>query len=174
MDYGFLGDEGQPSAVLLVMRELKTGMMHGMIVDKKGVGAPWVEQRVANFMNSFGHKKMLLRSVNENSILAPRKKIIELVDGQVLPEDSIKGESQTNGLAEVGVKILEGMIRTLKIAVETKLKEQLASNSILLAWLVEHAAVVYNRCAVMTHDRREESVAASVWQSFSDAAAAVR
>jgi hypothetical protein len=40
MDYGFLGDEGQPTASLLVMRELKSGMMLGMIVEKKGVGAP--------------------------------------------------------------------------------------------------------------------------------------
>ncbi len=119
MDYRFLGDEGQPSAVLLVVRELKTGMMHGMIAEKKGVGLPRVEQRVANVMNGFGHKKMLLRSDNENSILALCKKIIELVACQVLPEDSIKGESQTNGLAEAGVKILEGMIGTLNYATAT-------------------------------------------------------
>ncbi len=37
MDYGFLGDEGQPTASLLVMREPKSGMMLGMIVEKKGV-----------------------------------------------------------------------------------------------------------------------------------------
>jgi hypothetical protein len=166
MDYGFLGDEGQPSAVLLVMRELKRGMMHGMIVDKKGVGAPWVEQRVANFMNGFGHKKMLLRSDNEDSVLALRKKIIELDDGQVIPEASIKGESQTNGLAEVGVKILEDVIRTLKIAVETKIKEPLAANPILLAWLAEHAAAVYNRCAGMTDGR-------SPWQRADGKASAM-
>ena len=122
MDYGFLGDEGQPTASLLVMRELKTGMMLGIIVEKKGVGAPWVEQRIANFINGFGHKKLLVRSDNEPSILALRKKVAELVEGQVIPEDAIKGESQTNGLAEVGVKILEGMIRTLKLAVEERIK----------------------------------------------------
>jgi hypothetical protein len=153
MDYGFLGDEGQPTASLLAMRELKTGMMLGMIVEKKGVGAPWVEQRVANFVNGFGHKKLLVRSDHEPSILALRKKIVELVDGQVFQEDSIKGESQTNGLAEVGVKILEGMIRTLKLAVEGRIKESLASDSILLAWLAEHAAIVYNRCAVLADGR---------------------
>ena len=153
MDYGFLGDEGQPTASLLVMRELKTGMMLGMIVEKKGIGASWVEQRVAHFINGFGHKKLLLRSDNEPSILALRKKIAELVDGQVITEDSIKGESQTNGLAEVGVKIVEGMVRTLKIAVETRIGETLASDSILLAWLTEHAAVVYNRCAVLADGR---------------------
>jgi len=153
MDYGFMGAENQPSAVLLVVRELRTGMMHGMIVAKKGVGASWVEQRIANFMNGFGYKKVLLRSDNENSIVALRRKIVTLVDAQVLQEDSIQGESQTNGLAEVGVKILEGMIRTLKIAVETRIGEELESSSVLLAWLAEHAAVVYNRCAVMADGR---------------------
>ncbi len=42
MDYGFLGQEDQPTAVLLAMRELKTGMMFGMLVPKKGVSDPWV------------------------------------------------------------------------------------------------------------------------------------
>jgi len=153
MDYGFLGAEEQPTAVLLVVRELKTGMMQGMIVGKKGVGDSWVEQRIANFMNGFGYKKVILRSDNENSIVALRRKIANLVSAQVLQEDSIQGESQTNGLAEVGVKILEGMIRTLKIAVETRIGEQLESSSVLLAWLAEHAAVVYNRCAVMADGR---------------------
>ena len=135
MDYGFLGAEGQPTAVLLVVRELKTGMMQGMIVGKKGVGDSWVEQRIANFMNGFGYKKVILRSDNENSIVALRRKIANLVSAQVLQEDSIQGESQTNGLAQVGVKILEGMIRTLKIAVETRIGEQVGSSSVLLAWL---------------------------------------
>ncbi len=78
---------------------------------------------------------------------------MESVEGQIIQEDSIKGESQTNGLAEVGVKILEGLIRTLKIATETRITEALASDSILLAWLAEHDAVVYNRCAVMSDGR---------------------
>ena len=38
IDYGFLGDEGQPTSVLLVMKEITTGMMMSMIVPRKGVG----------------------------------------------------------------------------------------------------------------------------------------
>jgi len=153
MDYGFLGQEDQASAVLLAVRELKSGMMFSMIVPKKGVCEKWIETRIANWMNGFGFKKMLFRSDNENSILSLRKKIVALVDHQVLEEDAIKGESQTNGLAEVGIRIVEGIVRTLKIAVEEKMKMAIDNKSILLAWLVEHACVVYNRCTMMSDGR---------------------
>mgnify|MGYP000545134345 CR=1 FL=1 len=98
MDYGFLGQEDQATAVLLAMRELKTGMMLGMLVPKKGVGESWVERRIAQFINSFGHKKALFRSDNEVAIIALRKSVIKLCEGQIMEEDAIKGESQTNGL----------------------------------------------------------------------------
>jgi len=84
MDYGFLGQEEQQTAVLLAMRELKTGMMLGMVVPKKGVSESWVEKRIAQFMNSFGYKKVLLRSDNENSIVALRKSIVKLCDAHVI------------------------------------------------------------------------------------------
>ena len=142
MDYGFMGQEEQRSAVLLVVRELKTAMMFGMLVPKKGVGDEWVERRVAHFINSFGYKTVILRTDNENSILALRKRIAALVDHQVIEEDAIKGESQTNGLAEVGIKIVEGLARTLKIDVEEKHKFQIANDSVVLAWLLEHACTI--------------------------------
>ena len=41
---------------------------------------------------------------------------------RAMEEDAIKGRSQTNGLAEVGVRIVEGIMRTLMIDVETKMK----------------------------------------------------
>ena len=153
MDYGFMGQEDQESAVLLAMRELKTGMMLGMVVPRKGLAESWIERRVAQFMNSFGYKKVLLRSDNENSIVALRKMIIKLCDAEVIDEDSIKGESQTNGLAEVGVKIIEGIVRTLKIDLEKNMKKAVDNKSVALAWLVEHSCVVYNRCTVCSDGR---------------------
>jgi len=153
MDYGFMGQEEQQSAVLLAMRELKTGMMLGMVVPKKGIGEDWVERRIAQFMNSFGYKKLLLRSDNENSIISLRKAVMKLCDAQVIGEDAIKGESQTNGLAEVGVKIIEGVVRTLKIDLEEKMQKEINTQSVTLAWLVEHSCVVYNRCTVMSDGR---------------------
>jgi len=148
-----MGQEDQESAVLLAMRELKTGMMLGMVVPRKGLAESWIERRVAQFMNSFGYKKVLLRSDNENSIVALRKMIIKLCDAEVIDEDSIKGESQTNGLAEVGVKIIEGIVRTLKIDLEKNMKKAVDNKSVALAWLVEHSCVVYNRCTVCSDGR---------------------
>ena len=71
-----MGQEGQTSAVLLCVRELKSGMMFGMIVPKKGISESWIEKRIANFINGFGYKKIIFRSDNEVSIVALRKKIV--------------------------------------------------------------------------------------------------
>ena len=109
-----------------------------MIVPRKGVGGAkeeWIQQRLAQFINGFGFKKILLRSDNENAILALRKRIADDCTAQVLEEDAIKGESQANGLAEVGVRIVEGIMRTLIIDVELKAKTKISDSSVVMAWL---------------------------------------
>ena len=80
-----------------------------------------------------------------------------------MEEDAIKGESQTNGLAEVGVRIAEGIMRTLIIDVEAKIKTKISDSSVVMAWLAEHACTVYNRC----------TVAESLWQGLIAAAGSV-
>jgi len=128
-------------------------MMFGMIVPKKGISESWVDVRVSVFINGFGYKKLLFRSDNELSIVALRKKIAAGCHAQVIEEDAIAGESPSNGLAEVGIKIVEGVARTHKIDLEQKIKKEVDNRSILLSWLVEHACTVYNRCAVLQDGR---------------------
>jgi hypothetical protein len=67
--YGFLGQEDEASAVILVMRELLSGMMFAVVVPRKCVGEAWVEQRLANWITGLGYKKLPLRCDNENGIL---------------------------------------------------------------------------------------------------------
>ena len=153
MDYGFLGQQGQDTAVLFVMKEIGTGMTMAMIVPKKGLSDDWIPRRISGFVRTFGYKKIIIRSDNEPAIVALRKAVATLCEEQVLEEDAIKGESQTNGLAEVGIRIIEGIVRTLKIDVEEKLKYQIDNRSVILAWLVEHAAMTYNRCSMMKDGR---------------------
>ncbi len=148
MDYGFLGQEGQELGTMLVIREWHSGMMFAMLVPRKGIGERWVEERIAKFINDFGIKKFILRSDGEPSIVALRNNVVRLCEGEVKPEDAIKGESQSNGLAEVVVKIIAGVVRTLKIHVEVNAKMDINNDSVFLAWLVEHACTRYNRCTV--------------------------
>ena len=86
-----------------------------MIVPRKRVGGAkeeWIHQRLAQFIDGFGFKKVLLRSDGEPAIVALRRKIAAECAAQTMEEAAIKGESQTNGLAEVGIRIGEGILRT--------------------------------------------------------------
>ena len=61
------------------------------------------------------------------------------------PELTHPGESQTNGLAERSVGIFEDHFRTIKAALEIKLKQRLPSAHPITAWIVEHTAWLLNK-----------------------------
>ena len=61
------------------------------------------------------------------------------------PEMTHPGESQSNGLAERAVGIWEDQFRTLKHALELRLKHRLPMAHPVTSWLVEHTAWVLNK-----------------------------
>ena len=70
-----------------------------------------------------------------------------------VPEHSHPGESQSNGLAEKAVQDLVNHVRVLKLALETNINARIPSNHPIMAWLVEHAAYLLNRCMLGTDGR---------------------
>ena len=63
----------------------------------------------------------------------------------IAPELTHPGESQSNGLAERSVGIFEDQFRTMKLALESKIKHRLPSSHPVTAWLIEHVAWVFNK-----------------------------
>ena len=61
------------------------------------------------------------------------------------PEMTHPGESQSNGLAERSVGVWEDQFRTLKHALELRLKRRIPSEHPVISWLVEHTAWVLNK-----------------------------
>ena len=72
-----------------------------------------------------------------------------------VPEHSHPGESASNGKAEAAVKQLIDMTRTLKLALEARLKLQrpLPCGHPVVAWMLEHAAWLLSKYAV-NHEGR--------------------
>ena len=60
------------------------------------------------------------------------------------PELSQPGESASNGLTERSVGEFIDQLRTLKTALESRLKVRLASSHPVTHWLIEHTAYVLN------------------------------
>ena len=61
------------------------------------------------------------------------------------PELTHPGESQSNGLAERAVGVWEDQFRTLKHALELRLKHRLPASHPITSWLVEHTAWILNK-----------------------------
>ena len=57
----------------------------------------------------------------------------------------LRGEKQSNHLAEGGVNIVKGLIRTLKSSTESNLRRKIGPSHPLIPWIFEHAAQLKNR-----------------------------
>ena len=64
------------------------------------------------------------------------------------PEVSHPGESQSNGHAEKSVGDFVSQLRTLKTALESRLKARISSSHPVTHWLIEHTAYVLNKFAL--------------------------
>ena len=61
------------------------------------------------------------------------------------PELTHPGESQSNGLAERSVGLFEDQFRTLKNALESRLKRRIPTSHPVISWLAEHTAWILNK-----------------------------
>ena len=65
--------------------------------------------------------------------------------GRNIYEASPVGSSSSNGFIERGIQDVEGQARTIKLALESHLGSEVPSDSNLILWIIEYAAVLINR-----------------------------
>ena len=72
-----------------------------------------------------------------------------------VPEHSHPGESASNGYAEAAVKLVVNQARTLKVALECRLRRDrpIPCSHQVIAWLFEHAAWILSKI-VVNHEGR--------------------
>ena len=87
---------------------------------------------------------IILRSDNERAILDLKRQAVAeccVRHGMtVIIDDTTKCESQDNGLAEVAVREVKGVARSVKIALSELCKKDISSKHLVLPWLVSNAA----------------------------------
>ena len=148
-DYCFLGDEQEKDKLtILVMRDSKSGSTCSTVVENKGGSCEWAVRRSAGFVDGLGYNKLVFKSDNEHSVVDLWRAIKNKRTGETVPENAPKGESQANGIAERAIQDVEGLLRTLKVAVERRLGIRLKPSDAIMPWLVEHCGTLINRCRV--------------------------
>ena len=126
-------EEEHDSMPILVMCDQKTDMMFSSLVPKKGAHA-YAIMRVCNDLSLLGHERVVLRSDGEPALRSLKEAVqadssmkIELTGRrgdkreQVAKEESCAYDSRTNGFIESRIRRVQGQIRAMKDALESRL-----------------------------------------------------
>ena len=114
--------------------------------------------RVGNDLAILGHEKLILQSDGEPAIKSLKGAVqadssmkIE-VSGrtgaprdQIIKEESPAYDSRSNGYIESVIKSIQGKIRTMKDALESRLGLKIKDEHPSLPWLVRHAGFIRSR-----------------------------
>ena len=57
-------------------------------------------------------------------------------------EDPARYDSQSNGLTEVGVMLVRGLFRSLKLCLESSIRRRIPKDHALMPWLLEHTCLI--------------------------------
>ena len=147
IDYCYLAGDATP---ILVAKDRLTGMIFAMAVERKGAADPHAVTKLTEWVDALGSVRVAIRSDGEPAIMQVAAAVRDARrEGSITTlETSAPGDHAGNGIAERAVSQVTGLIRTLRAEVEYNTKATLKPESKTLAWIVNHAACLYNLDAV--------------------------
>ena len=145
-DYGFFGGEGDEETLAVhIAIDGGTKMLFGHVVPKKGVMVNHCVTQLTKDIDRVGHKKLCLKSDGEPALVAIQEEVKKQRIDETLLENSLVGDSRSNGIAERAVQSVAEQIRVLRTALEAKLKAKVPGNHPVICWLIEHSADLLNK-----------------------------
>ena len=167
MDYAFLTEdveasegadgEGEStkatgSMTIAVMQEGLCRSVWAYAVDSKGAKEEWLVEQVLEDLETIGLKneRIVLKSDQEPAIVEVMKAVQkgrESDYGSAMDNSRI-GDSDSKGTIESAVKSVEGMVRTLKVALEERIGQKVQLSDPVMPWIIRHAGHLITRCWV--------------------------
>ena len=114
----------------------------------------YVTELVTADLAWLGHTALVLKADNEASLQAVVRATIRRATAtcteleKISKEEPAKYESQSNGLTEVGILIIRGLFRTMRLCLESRVQRKIPVGHALVPWLLEHACLVLNTTSV--------------------------
>ena len=154
IDYMWMGQEngeeaaeGDGSAPILVIHDRRTKMKYARMVEAKG--QHWYSQiTLVRIIRQLGYNRIILKSDGERSIVSLKEEVAKELKNEhieVVLEESPTGSSGSNGEVERAIREIQGQIRTMKIALESRIGKTIESTSNILPWMVTQAAALLSR-----------------------------
>ena len=163
-DYCFAKDSHDSEmATVLAGRLYPSNAVVATVCDAKGTEDEKAIRRLTQFIKESGYPQIVYKSDQERAITkmielaikgAGRSGIPESGEAfasgvsQAVAEFSAVGESASNGRAERTVQAVEDLLRTLKSALEARIKCRIPADHAIMRWLVEHVASILNRYSI--------------------------
>ena len=138
-------------AKCLVVRCFASKAVFGHVVPCKGLDEDGVViEMIMRDLEWLGHTRVIIKADNEPAIQALANRAAELAKAevkdmaQVSREDPAAYDSMSNGGTEIGVQLLRGLFRTIKLCLEQRINKLIPVDHPTIAWMMEHTAFLQN------------------------------
>ena len=126
---------------MIVIHDSRSKYVAAEIVPEKGLNE-YAVRRVAQIVNRLGYRRIIIKSDQEASIVALKGAVKRELELEVSFEESPVGEHQSNGVIENAIGRVQGQIRTVRDALESRIGERVKGNDGVFTWLVRNAAAL--------------------------------
>ena len=100
----------------------------------------YLVETILAFVEALGHNVVMLHSDQEPVLVQLLKAVQSRRVRRTLVRHGPRASRQSQGKIENANRVIDGVCRAMWMSLENFLQEKLASDSILIAWLIRHAA----------------------------------
>ena len=136
---------------ILVGVERNTGMKFSIVVPQKGTFGKYASNEAVNFIHEQGcaFRDVVIKSDQENSM----KYVIEDVcmartGAKTVKMNSPVKSSGSNGVVERAAQAVEGQLRTMKDALDTRYGQVIPVEHCIVVWLVKYVSILLNKMEI--------------------------
>ena len=140
-DYGFLGGKDDDETLAIqVARDRRTQMLFAHVVPRKGMVSEHGAVAMVKDIEKLGYKEVILKCDGEPAMKSVQEEVKRRRSDTTILENSVPGDSKSNGAAERAVKALGEQVRVLRGGLQSRLDLVIRSSHPVMTWLVQHAA----------------------------------
>ena len=130
-DYLFVGDKDlEGTTQILSVKDSKSKSVFANVVPKKGAIDFTIDEIVSD-IDLLGYTDIMFKTDNEPSMTAIQDAVKRRRPHKTVLENSKRGISQTNGSIENSSKTIAGQIRTMKVALQSRIKGVISRNHVI-------------------------------------------
>ena len=140
-DYGFFGGkEDEETLAVQVAKDRRTQMIFANVVPRKGMIHEHGAKSMVEDLAKLGYHEIILKCDGEPALKNVQAEVQRRRAAQTILENSVPGDSKTNGAAERAVKAVGEQVRVLRAGLQGRLDMVVRTSHPILTWLVQHAA----------------------------------